>query len=133
MSQNDGIKKLKTGLAFSIVVHVFYGVGFFIMPGLLRDMAGGTPVELGWIRWAGGMMLSLAVGGILAYRNPMHQSAMVSTLTVAPLLIGLGLLYPLLFETYSVHTWFIAVPCVVSFAVLLVMLWARSGAKEILA
>ncbi len=133
MSQNEGLKKLKAGLAFSIIVHIFYGIGFFIMPGLLRDMAGGTPVELGWIRWAGGMMLSLAVGGIQAYRNPAHQSSMVTTLIVAPLLIGLGLLYPLLFETYSVHTWFIAVPCAVAFAVLLVMLWARSGAKEIIA
>lgn len=132
MSQNEGVRRLKAGLMFSIIVHVFYGIGFFIMPGLLRDMAGGTPVELGWIRWAGGMMLSLAVGGIQAYRNPAHQSSMVMTLTVAPLLIGLGLLYPLLFEAYSVHTWFIAAPCVVAFAVFVVMLWARSGAKEIL-
>jgi hypothetical protein len=132
MSPNNGTKRLKAALLFSIVVHVFYGIGFFVIPGILRDLAGGTPVELGWIRWAGGMMLSLAVGGIQAYRNPAHQSSMITTLTVAPLLVGLGLLYPLLFENYSIHAWFIAVPCVIAFAVFVVMMWARQGAKEIL-
>ncbi len=43
-----------------------------------------------------------------------------------------GLLYALLFEKYSVHTWFIVMPCVTAFALFIVMLWGRQGAKEIL-
>jgi hypothetical protein len=132
MSPNKETKKLKAALLFSIGVHVFYGIGFFVMPGILRDLAGGTPVELGWIRWSGGALLALAVGGIQAYRNPVHQGSMITTLTVAPLLVGLGLLYPLLLENYSIHTWFIVVPCVMAFAVFVVMMWAGQGAKEIL-
>jgi hypothetical protein len=50
MSPNKETKKLKAALLFSIGVHVFYGIGFFVMPGILRGLAGGTPVELGWIR-----------------------------------------------------------------------------------
>jgi hypothetical protein len=132
MTQNNGVQKLKAALVFSIIVNLFYGFSFFVTPGVLRDMAGGTPVELGWIRWAGGILLALAVGGIQAYRDPIDQRSMITTLTLAPLLIGLGLLFPLLFETYSVHTWFIATPCVIVFAMFGVMLWARQGAKEIL-
>ncbi len=132
MSQENGIGKLKGALIFSIVVNLFYGIAFLIAPGLLSAIAGGTPVEHGWIRWSGGALLALGVGGIQAYRNPAHQISMITTLTVAPLLIGLGLLHPLLFENYSVHTWFIVIPCVVSFALFTAMLWARQGAKDIL-
>lgn len=132
MSPNHGVKRLKLALLCSIVIHVFYGIGFFIMPGILRSMAGGTPVELGWIRWSGGALLALAVGGIQAFRDPSHQGSMITTLTVAPLLVGLGLLYPLLFENYSIHTWFIVVPCIMAFAVFVAMMWARQGAQEIL-
>ncbi len=130
MNQND--KKLKYALLFSIVVNLFYGFAFFIVPGVLRDAAGGNPVELGWIRWSGGVLLALAIGGIQVYRKPAKQSAMVNTLTVAPVLIGAGLLYTLLFEPYTVHSWFIIVPCIVSFVLFAVMAWARQGAKDIL-
>ncbi len=130
MNQND--KKLKYALVFSIVVNLFYGFAFFIVPGVLRAMAGGNPVELGWIRWSGGVLIALAIGGIQSYRKPAKQGAMVTTLTTAPVLVAAGLLYPLLFEVYTVHSWFIIVPCVVSFALFAVMAWARHGAKDIL-
>ncbi len=132
MSPNDGVQKLKCALMFSILVNAVYGIAFLITPGILTNMAGGNPVELGWIRWSGGVLLALASGGIQTYRNPAHQRSMVTTLTVAPILTSLGLLYPLLFEKYSVHTWFILMPCVVAFALFIVMVWGRQGAKEIL-
>lgn len=73
MSQDEGLKKLKAALVFSILINLVYGIGFFITPWILRDMAGGNPVELGWIRWSGGVLLALAVGGIQAYQNPSGQ------------------------------------------------------------
>jgi ABC-type transport system involved in Fe-S cluster assembly fused permease/ATPase subunit len=95
-------------------------------------MAGGNPVEFGWIRWSGGVLIAMAIGGIQTYRNPHKQASAITILTISPLLVALGLLYPLLFETYSVHTWFILVPCVISFALFIVMAWARQAAKDIL-
>jgi len=132
MAQNDGIKKLKSALVFSIIVNVFYGVAFLVTPGILQAMAGGNPVEFGWIRWSGGMLLAAAIGGVQVYLNPQKQSGAVTILTVAPLLISLALLYTLLFETYTVHTWFILAPCVIIFTLFLVMAWARQAAKDIL-
>jgi hypothetical protein len=132
MSQNDGLKKLKAALLFAIIVDLFYGIAFFVAPGLMSELAGGTPVEHGWLRWSGGVLLGFAGGAIQTYRDPAKQKSMITALTSAPLLSGLAFAYTLLFENYSIHTWFILVPCVVVFALFGVMLWARQGAKEIL-
>ena len=132
MSQDNGLKKLRGALVFSILVDLVYGIGFFITPGILRDVAGGNPLDLAWIRWSGGVLLALALGGIQTYQKPAGQRPMVTTLTVAPILTSIGLLYPLLFEKYSVHTWFIVMPCVITFALFVVMMWGLQAAKEIL-
>ncbi|HXY53071.1 MAG TPA: hypothetical protein VEM40_00170 [Nitrospirota bacterium] len=132
MTQDGMVQKLKTALVFSILVNIVYGIGFFITPWILRDMAGGNPVELGWIRWSGGVLLALAVGGIQTYQKPAGQRAMVTTLTLAAILTSIGLLYPLLFEPYSVHAWFIAMPCAVTFALFVIMMRGQKAAKEIL-
>jgi hypothetical protein len=95
-------------------------------------MAGGTPVEHGWLRWSGGILLGLAAGAMQAYRNPAHQKSLITTLTAAPLLVGLAQAYTMLFESYSIHTWFILMPCVITFALFGVMLWAKQGSKNIL-
>lgn len=133
MAQDNGLNRLKTALVLFIMVDIFYGIVFFITPGIASAIAGGAPVENGWIRWSGGILLGLAVGGISAYRDPSHQRAMITALTATALLSGLAHAYALLFETYSMQTWVILLSCVVSFVGFGVMLWARQGAKDILA
>ncbi len=132
MPPNNGLKKLKAALMFTIIVNLFYGIALFVTPGLMSEIAGGTPVEHGWLRWSGGVLIALAVGGLQAYRNPLHQKSIVMLLTVAPLLSGLAFAYTLLFENYTIHSWFILVPCILVFAMFAVLMWARQGAKEIL-
>ena len=132
MAQNDGIKKLKMALVFSVIVDVFYGFAFFVTPGILQAMAGGNPVEFGWIRWSGGVLIALAIGGVQTYRSPHKQASAITILTIAPLLTALALLYTLLFETHNVHAWFILAPCVILFALFVVMARARRAAKDIL-
>lgn len=129
MAEDNGLKRVKLVLLLSIAVDVVYGVGFLIVPGVLRDMAGGTPVELGWIRWSGGVLLALALMGYQASRDPRGQGIVITGLTVAPLLTGAGLLYTLLFEMYTVHAWFILLPCVILFVLFGLMAWARQGAR----
>jgi hypothetical protein len=132
MSENSGIKKLKVALILTVIVNLFYGIAFFVAPGAMSEMAGGTPVEHGWLRWSGGVLIGLAVGGLQAYRNPANQKSLVTLSIWASLMSGLAFAYTLLFENYTIHTWFILVPCVVVFAMFAVMMWARQGAKEIL-
>jgi len=132
MSQNNGLQSLKVAIVFSIIVNGGYGLAFFLTPGTMSAMAGGTPVEHGWLRWAGGVLLGLAAGGIQAYRDPIKQKSMIATLTFAPLFSGLAFAYTLLAESYTIHTWFILVPCLIVFAMFGVTLWGRSAAKELL-
>lgn len=133
MSPNNGLKKLKAALVFFIIPTLLYGIFFLFLPDVLQSLAGGNLVENGWIRWSGGPMIALGIGAILAYRNPVKQGILITTVTIGPLLVGLAMLYTLLFETYTPHTWFILVPCILGFAIFSVMLWARQGAKDILA
>ncbi len=132
MSQNNGIQKLRAALLLTFIVDFFYGIGFFVAPGYLSEIAGGTPVEHGWVRWAGGTLIGIALGALQAYRNPAHQKSLILLLTMAPLFTGLAFVYTLLFETYSIHTWFILVPCIVVFVMFAAMMWARQGVREIL-
>ncbi len=132
MARYESIRKLRTALLFSIVVDALYGIGFLVTPGMLHALAGGNALEFGWVRWSGGALVAMAIGGIQVYRDPHKQGSAVTILTVGALLSALALLYTLLFEQYSVHTWFVLAPCVLLFALFLVMAWGRQAAKDIL-
>jgi hypothetical protein len=127
---NDGIKNLKFALMFFTIANLLYGIFFLFLPGILRDLAGGNPLENGWIRWSGGPLIAFGIGASLVYRNPAKQGIFITAAAIGSLLIGLAMLYTLLFEAYTVHTWFILVPCVLTLVLFAVMLWARQGVKD---
>jgi hypothetical protein len=116
-----------------IVAILFYGVFFLFLPALLVSMSGvPEPVNLGWIRWAGGPLIALGIGAIQVYRNPAKQGIFVTIAAISELLIGSGLLYSKIFDHSTSHTWFIITPCVVALVLFGLLLWARQGAKDIL-
>ena len=105
MSQNNGLKNLKLALLSYIVFNLFYGVSFLFFTGLLVSMSGSSePVNLSWIRWAGGPLLALGLGAIPVYRNPSKQGPFVTTATLSALLGGLGLLYSKIFDHSTSYT-----------------------------
>jgi hypothetical protein len=133
MSQNNGLKNLKLALLSFIVFNLFYGVCFLFFTGLLVSMSGSPePVNLSWIRWAGGPLLALGLGAIPVYRNPSKQGPFVTTAYLSALLGGLGLLYSKIFDHSTSYTWFHMMPCVLSLALFVFLLWARQGAKDVL-
>jgi hypothetical protein len=133
MSQNDGVKNLKLALMAGIAVNVFYGISFLFFPGLLVSMSGSSePLNLGWIRWSGGPLLAIGIGGLQAYRKPSGQGVFITVATASALLTGLGLLYSKIFDRSTTYTWFHMTPCVLSLLLVVLLLWARQGAKDIL-
>jgi hypothetical protein len=132
MTQSNGFKKLKVALMPFIILYLLYGVSFLITPGIVRAMAGGNPVEIGWLRWPGAPLIALGIGAIMVYRNPSKQGSFMTTAALTALLIGLALLYTMLFDGYTIHTWFIAVPCAINLGLFVLLVWARQGAKDIL-
>jgi len=132
MTQNNSTKMLRVALLISAIVSLVYGLGFFLIPGILVTISKGNPVDFGWLRWPGGILISLGIGALLASRNVAKQGVFVTTISLGYLLAGLGLLYSWLLNEYSAATWFIALPTIVVLVVSALLWWGRQGAKDIL-
>ena len=132
MTQNNSTKMLRVALLMSAIVSLVYGLGFFLIPGILVTISKGNPVDFGWLRWPGGILISLGIGALLASRNVAKQGVFVTTISLGYLLAGLGLLYSWLLNEYSAATWFIALPTIVVLVVSALLWWGRQGAKDIL-
>jgi len=132
MTQNNSTKMLRVALLISTIVSLVYGLGFFLIPGILVTISKGNPVDFGWLRWSGGILISLGIGALLASRNVAKQGVFVTTISLGYLFAGLGLLYSWLLNEYSAATWFIALPTIVVLVVSALLWWSRQRAKDIL-
>jgi len=88
---------LKITLVIFAIVSLGYGVIYLFFPEFHIKSAGGEPIPAGWIRWFGGVLLSLGFGSIMIYRNPEKQSIFVTSLCLGSLFSGLTLLYEVIF------------------------------------
>ena len=72
-----------------------YGTGFFLMPYSMLQLSGdpGVPTNLGWVRWAGGFVLGIAIGPWLASEGWVKEQPFIAGLAAAFTLSGLALLY----------------------------------------
>lgn len=129
MTQNK--KLLNVALIIYIVIVLVYGVLFLFVPQLLAEASGGEPVNSSWLRWPGGVLVSLGIGSILVYRNPSKQDAFVVAMALGTLFAGLALLYALLFESTG-DIWFTALPVIVLLTSSLLLWLGRMQAKDIL-
>ena len=132
MTQNNSTKMLRVVLLISTIVSLVYGLGFFLIPGILVTISKGNPVDFGWLRWPGGILISLGIGALLASRNVAKQGVFVTTISLGYLFAGLGLLYSWLLNEYSAATWFIALPTIIVLIVSALLWWSRQRAKDIL-
>jgi hypothetical protein len=133
MSHNSALRILRSVLLLYIAANLLYGVSLFFLPNLLWDVSGSSePLGLGWIRWAGGPLIALGIGGIRVFRNPSRQGTFITIATLSALFIGLGLLYSKLYDHSISYTWFHMTPCVINLTLFGLLLGARQGAKEIL-
>ena len=50
-------------LRVATIVGVIYGIGFLLMPYSMLQLSGdpGVPANSGWVRWAGGFVLGIAI------------------------------------------------------------------------
>ncbi len=134
MAHNDGLAILKSVLVLYIAAYLFYGFSLFIFPNLFWDVSGSSePLGLGWIRWAGGPLLALAIGAVSVYRRPEGQGTFIMVATLSALLIGAGLLYSKIYDHSISYTWFHLLPCAINLALFVLLLWGRWAAKEVLA
>ena len=132
MAQTDNTKMLKIGLVILAIVSIIYGLGYLIVPGMWVNLSGGNPVEFGWLRWAGGIIIALGIGAIMVFRKPEKQGIFVFTSALSTLLAGVGLLFSWIMAEYSGSTVFIAVPTILVLVTSGLLWWGRQQAKGIL-
>jgi len=132
MSHNDDVKVLKVTLIILAVISLVYGFGFLFLPGLLVSSSGGTPVDVGWLRWSGGVIIALGIGALMVSSKPEKQGIFVTSMALATLFAGLGHLYSWIMQEYSGATWFIALPTCLLLVLSGLLWWGRGQAKEIL-
>ncbi len=132
MAQNDDVKVLKFTLMIAAIVSLVYGLGYLLIPGRLASLSGGNPVEFGWLRWSGGVIIAWAIGTLMVYGKPEKQNIFVTSLALAHLLSGLGLLYSWIMQEFSGATWFIAIPTCLLLVLSALLFWGRVQAKGIL-
>lgn len=131
MAQND-VKVLKYILLIAGIFSLIYGFGFLLIPGTLVQLSGSALVEAGWLRWAGGVLIGWAIGTLMVYGKPEKQHIFVTSLCLAHLFSGLGLLYSWMLQEFSGATWFIAVPTIILLVLSALLFWGRSRSKGIL-
>jgi len=133
MTQNKNLILLKVALGIFAVVSILYGIGMVFFSVSLVEMSGADPFDPNWIRWAGGTLIALGIGAILAFRNPAKQDVFVITIALGSLFTGLALLFQLIFEMQPEYVVsFSVLPCVLNLLMSVLLWWGRQQAKEIL-
>ena len=91
-TENKG-SLLKISLLIFAVVALIYGLAYVFIPGVMVKLSGGDPVDAGWLRWSGAVLVALGIGAILVFRKPEGQDIFVITVASGSLFSGLALLY----------------------------------------
>jgi hypothetical protein len=132
MAENNAAKTLKVVLVIYTIVVLVYGLCFFFIPGAVANIAGGNPVDSGWLRWPGGILIAFGIGALLVRRNPAKQGIFVLSISLGTLLSGLALLYSWVMHEYSAGMWFIALATIIVLVVSALLWYGRQKAKGIL-
>lgn len=130
MTENKNLALLKFALGYFAILALIYGFGLVFFTEKLIEMSGTAPFEPNWIRWAGGMLVGLAIGAALVLRNPENQDGFVIAAALQALFIGLALLYQLLFDWNPDQSIpFTAVPCALNLSGSVLLWVGRAKAR----
>jgi hypothetical protein len=132
MAQKNNVALLKVVLVIFAVVSLIYGIGYLFVPGVWVRMSGSSPIEYGWLRWTGGVIIAFGIGALMVYRKPEKQGIFVFSIALGSLLAGLGLLTSVILQESSGTMMFILVPIVLMFVLSGLLWWGRQRAKTIL-
>lgn len=132
MTENSNAGILKVALIIYAVICFIYGLGFSFIPDSLVELSGSEPVYHGWLRWPGGILISLGIGAILVFLKPEGQGIFVTIIALGTLLAGLALLWAWITIAEDVNVWFTAVPTIVLLALSGLLWWSRQTARNTL-
>lgn len=130
---------VRTALAIYIAVNVAYGLPMLLWPDLLwGTVAGADGLRLEALlttRWAGGVLLGLAFGALLAFTRPAGQWTLMMGIAAQTSLAAVGIWLSLLAGEWTpgVDLWFVWIAAMVVPAESLYLWYARFKGRELLA
>lgn len=92
---------LKITLVLFAIITLGYGIIYLFFPQVQISAAGGEPIEPGWIRWIGGILIALGMGSIMVLRKPEKQGIFVTVGCVGSLLFSLASFYEIIFVDFG--------------------------------
>lgn len=129
MAKKNNVAMLKVVLVIYAVIALIYGIGFSFVPGMWVRLSGSGPIDSGWLRWPGGVIIAFGIGALMVCRKPENQGKFVFSIALATLLSGLGLLFSLIMREYSGTTMFIVIPTILMLVLSGFLWWGKQRAK----
>ena len=132
MAKKNNDAMLKVVLVIYAIIALIYGIGFLFVPGMWVRLSESGPIDSGWLRWPGGVIIAFGIGALMVSRKPENQGKFVFSIALATLLSGLGLLYSFIMREYSGTTMFIVIPTVLMLVLSGFLWWGKQRAKTTL-
>ena len=120
-TQNRNLQLLKVALILYAIVTLVNGLVYLFMPVTYIKLTGSEPIPPAWIRWSGGILISLGIGAIMVFRHPVKQGIFIKISAIGSLLVGLTGLYEVFFESVG-SIWYSLFPAIVNL-ILSALLW----------
>ncbi len=130
---------VRTALLIYIVVNVAYGLPMLLWPDLIWGTIGGADglrlEALESMRWAGGVLLGLAIGAFFAFTRPAGQWTLMMGIGAHTSLAAVGIWLSLLAGewTPTIDLWFVWLAAIVVPIESLYIWYARFKGRELLA
>jgi len=124
---------LKISLVLIALITLVYGVIYLFFPEVEIKATGAEPINPGWIRWFGGILIALGICSIMIFRNPVKQGIFITSIAIGTLIVGLTLFYSVIFETENnAHMLNALIPAIVN-SILSILFWiSLRQSREIL-
>ena len=124
---------LKITLVLFAIVTIGYGIIYLLFPQVQISAAGGEPIEPGWIRWMGGVLIALGMGSIMVIRKPEKQGIFVTVSCVGALLFSLASFYEIIFVDFGDYNLLnTLIPAIVLTVIAILLYLSLRQSKEIL-
>jgi uncharacterized protein YjeT (DUF2065 family) len=88
MAENKNFQLLKVAMILLAVVTLVNGLVYLFIPEIYIKLTGSEPIPPAWIRWSGGILISLGIGAIMVFRNPEKQGIFVIMSAIGTLIVG---------------------------------------------
>jgi hypothetical protein len=109
-----------------LVDNLAFGLVALLLPAFLVETLGAEPpFHYYWLRWAGGVLVAVAIGAWLAQRKPERERTYITFGAAASLLAGVGLLGSELAGEYHGAGWFFGLTMLASFPMAVLLAYGR--------